>query len=126
VASHRLPSADLSAEPVRDQVKTPGAEPTLALPLRFHLGELTATPEAMARAHAAGIEVVAAVLRHLGGDWGDVDAATRDCNDAAIATGGCLYSAYRLPGVDDALVVTTDAGRSHSTVTLASPHRAGH
>jgi hypothetical protein len=76
-------------------------------------------------AHAAGIEVVAAVLRHLGGDWGDVDGATRDRNDAAMATGGCLYSAYRLPGVDDALVVTTDADRSHTTATLASQHRPG-
>jgi hypothetical protein len=125
VTSHRLPSADLSAKPVRDQVKTRGAEPTVALPLRFHLGELTATPEAMARAHAAGLEVVAAVLRHLGGDWGDVDGATRDRNNAAMATGGCLYSAYRLPGVDDALVVTTDADRSHTTATLASQHRPG-
>jgi hypothetical protein len=125
-ASHRLPSPDLSAEPVWDQVETCRAEPRLALLLRFHVGELTATPEAVTGARAAGIDVVAVVPRHLGGDWSDVDAATRDRNDAATATGGCLYSAYCLPGIDDTLVVTTGADRSHITVTLASQHRPGH
>jgi hypothetical protein len=43
-----------------------------------------------------------------------------------MATGGCLSSVYRLPGVDDALIVTTDADRGHTTVTLASRHRPGH
>jgi hypothetical protein len=93
--------------------------------LLFHLGELTATPQAVAAAHAAGIEVVAAVLRHLDGDWGDLDPATRDHNDHALATGGCLRSAYRLPGTDDALVVITNAERSHTTAVLASQHRPG-
>ena len=41
--------------------------------LRFHLGELSATAEVMAAARAAGVQVVALVLRHLGGDWGNVD-----------------------------------------------------
>ena len=56
-------------------------------------------------------------------DWGDVDPDTHDRNDNALANGGCLRSAYRLPGADDALVVTTDAERSHTTAALASQHR---
>jgi hypothetical protein len=118
----RPAAAELSGQPVSDQVETVSAEPGLAFPLRFQLGELTATPQAMAAAHSAGIEVLAAVLRHLGGDWGDVDPDTHDRNDNALANGGCLRSAYRLPGADDALVVTTDAERSHTTAAVASQH----
>lgn len=123
VAGDDRPAAAELSGPVSDQVETVSAEPGLAFPLRFQLGELTATPQAMAAAHSAGIEVLAAVLRHLGGDWGDVDPDTHDRNDNALANGGCLRSAYRLPGADDALVVTTDAERSHTTAALASQHR---
>jgi hypothetical protein len=73
----RLAALELSAKPVSDQVETVTAEPKLAFPRRFQLGQLIATPEAVAAAHAAGIDVVTVVLRHLGGDWGDVDPAAQ-------------------------------------------------
>jgi hypothetical protein len=100
-------------------------EPAPAVTLRFHLGELTATPEAVAAAHASGVGVIEAVLRHLGGDWGDIDDATAVANDMAVATGGVLRSAYRLPGTADTLVVTTDGERRHTTASLASQHHPG-
>jgi hypothetical protein len=88
--------------------------------LLFHLGELSATPEALAAARAAGVQVVEAVLRHLGGDWGDVDDQTRAANHDAVTAGGTLRSVYRLTGASDAVVVTTDADRAHTIVALAS------
>ena len=88
--------------------------------LRFHLGELSATAEVMAAARAAGVQVVAVVLRHLGGDWGNVDDSTRVGNDCAVATGGALRSIYPLAGTGDAVVVTTDADRAHTVAELAS------
>jgi len=63
-------------------------EPRLAFSRLFHLGELTANPEAIRAAHAAGIQVIEAVLRHLGGDWGDVDSPASAANSNAVATGG--------------------------------------
>jgi hypothetical protein len=63
--------------------------------------------------------VVTVVLRHLGGDWGDIDPAARQHNDAALAAGGCLQSVYRLPDNDGALVVTTDAERRRTVAVLA-------
>jgi hypothetical protein len=67
--------------------------------------------------------LIDAVLRHLGGDWGDVDDACGKANDVAVATEGCLRSVYRLPGTGDALVLTTDADRLHTTATKASQHQ---
>jgi hypothetical protein len=119
---YRISTAEQSLEPFSDPVETVTAEPRLAFPRRFHLGQLVATPEAVAAAHAAGINVVAVVLRHLAGDWGDVDAANCQHNDTALATGGCLHSVYRLSG-DDALVVTTDAERGRTVAALASQRR---
>jgi hypothetical protein len=94
--------------------------PRLAVRLAFGLGELTATAEALAAAHAAGVQILSVVLRHLSCDWGDVDPAVAAANDHAVAAGRGLRSTYRLPGVDDALVVITDAARSRTTVQLAS------
>lgn len=99
--------------------------PRLAVDLRFHLGELSATAEVMSAAQAAGVQVVALVLRHLGGDWGNVDDATRAANDRAGSAGGPLRSIYPLAGTGDAIVITTDAGREHTVARLASqlePH----
>jgi hypothetical protein len=66
------------------------------------------------------VQVVEAVLRHLGGDWGGVDPATGAANDDAVAAGGTLRSFYPLAGTGDALVVTTDAERRHTIAALAS------
>jgi hypothetical protein len=120
---YRISTAEESLDPFSDPVETVTAEPRLAFPRRFHLGQLIATPEAVAAAHAAGINVVTVVLRHLAGDWGDVDPATSQHNDTAVATGGCLHSVYRLSGDDDALVVTTDADRGRTVAALASQRR---
>lgn len=104
-------------------------EPAPAVTLRFHLGQLTATPEAVDDAHAAGVNVVEAILRHLGGDWGDVDDSTASANNLAVAAGGGLRSAYRLPGTTNLLVVTTDATPNVATPPPPSPPKplpAGH
>jgi len=104
---------------------TDGRKPRLAVSLLFHLGELSATPEAIAAARAAGVQLVAAVLRHIGGDWGDVDNQTRTANHDAVTAGGILRSIYRLTGTDDAVVVTTDADRGHTIIALASQCESG-
>jgi hypothetical protein len=98
----------------RDETGT--GEPRMAVSLLFHLGEPTATPEAIAAAHAAGVQVIDAVRCHLGGDLGDVDDACENANNSAVATEGCLRSVYRLPS-------TSDADRLHTSATMASQHQ---
>jgi hypothetical protein len=109
-----------TARPGSDFEESGRGEPRLAVSQLFHLGELTATAEAIRAAHAASVQVIEAVLRHLGGDWGDVDAAAGAANINAVATEGCLRSVYRLLGTGDALIVTTNADRGRTTAALAS------
>ena len=85
--------------------------------LRFQLGALSATAAAISAASEAGVLVVSVVLRHLGGDWGDIAAEAAAANDEALTAGGALRSAYRI-GLDRVLVVTTDAERTTTLVTL--------
>jgi len=121
-------ASDPTAEPAGAKSADADAdagEPRLAVTLRFHLGELTATAEAVTAAHDAGVRVIEALLRHLSGDWGDIDGDAWAANDNAVATGGCLRSLYALPGGRDALVVTPDADRRHTTAALESQPEPG-
>jgi hypothetical protein len=97
-----------------------GPAPRPALPLLFHLGHLSATPEVLAAARAAGVHVVETVLRHLGGDWGDLDDESLIANNRTMISGGTLRSVYALAGTGDAVVNTTDAERNHTTAALRS------
>jgi len=57
------------------------------------------------------------IVRHAAGDWGDLDDFDRAQNDAAVQTGGRIFSAYQV--TDDVRVwVITEADRSHTTVLL--------
>jgi hypothetical protein len=124
-ARSRPLAAEATAEPASGQIDAVTAEPRRAFPLRFHLGQLTATPEAVAAAHAAGIDVVAAVLRHLRrlGRRGPSPQRRQ-----RRRPGHGRSPPFRLPPSRrrDALVVTTNPERSLTTATLASQHRAGH
>jgi hypothetical protein len=96
------------------------SEPRPAVALSFSLGELSATADAMAAAHAGGVQIVTLVLRHLSCDWGDVEPAVGAANNQAVTEGGELRSAYRIAGVEGAVVVTTDAARTRTVARLAS------
>jgi hypothetical protein len=67
--------------------------PTAGLPLR--LGRLLATPGALARLADAGVSPAALLVRHMAGDWGDVDADDRRANDRAVRDGDRVLSAYQ-------------------------------
>lgn len=98
-------------------------EPKPAVTLRFSLGELSATPDAMAVAHRGGVQIVALVLRHLGCDWGDVDPVIAAGNNQAVTGGGPLRSAYRIPDGDDVIVISTGIDRRSTVATVDSPPR---
>lgn len=66
--------------------------------------------------------VVHCVGRHMGGDWGDMDAADKASNDAALATGdGRLFSAYEHPTLPKVWIIT-EGDRSATTVLFPSEY----
>ena len=91
--------------------RTPGA--------RLRLGRLFTTPGVLER--VAGDAVLAALGRHVRGDWGDVDAEDRAANDRALEEGTRVLSSYRdAAGVK--FWVITEADRSSTTVLLPSEY----
>lgn len=82
---------------------------------KFPLGRLVATPNALE--HIPNPDIMAALLRHLNGDWGDVDEHDREENELSLKEGFRLLSVYRsAKGVK--FWIITEADRSATTVLL--------
>lgn len=82
---------------------------------KFPLGRLVATPNALE--HIPNPEILAALQRHLTGDWGDVDEHDRQENELSLKEGYRLLSVYRSArGVK--FWIITEADRSATTVLL--------
>ena len=85
--------------------------------IKFEPGRIVATPGALEAFRASGEEPLAYLVRHLGGDWGDVDADDRKENELSREHGWRILSCYRLSsGVRIWLI--TEADRSVTTFLL--------
>lgn len=63
---------------------------------RFPLGQIVATPGALALLERHGFSAAALLARHSATDWGDVDAEDRALNELSLAQGMRLMSVFRL------------------------------
>ena len=88
----------------------------LNIPPKFPLGRLLATPGAI----ALGINFAPYINRHVRGDWGDVDREDWERNDASIAEGTRIVSAYQTGG--GRIWIITEADRAVTTVLLPSEY----
>ena len=79
---------------------------------RFPMGRLLATPGVL----ELGVDLRPPLLRHAGGDWGDLEAEDRTANEPAVRFGGRIVSAYTLP--QGRLWIITEADRSATTALL--------
>lgn len=84
---------------------------------RFAPGHLLATSAALAALAQANVTPQSLLLRHLCGDWGDLDELDRQQNNFALAMSARLLSSYALPGGERVWVIT-EADRSVTTVLL--------
>ena len=60
---------------------------------KFRLGPILATPTVLERVHQT--DILAALARHVTGDWGELDADDQRANDRAVKTGERILSVYR-------------------------------
>jgi hypothetical protein len=81
----------------------------------FPLGQLVATPNALD--HITHEDIMAALQRHVAGDWGDVCAEDKKTNDVAVAEGTRILSAYRAANGTKFWIIS-EADRSSTTVLL--------
>lgn len=59
------------------------------------------------------IEIGHCLLRHIGGDWGDLDDEDKQANEDALISGARIISAYHLPSFDRLKIwIITEAANS--------------
>lgn len=81
------------------------------------LGQVLATPGALELLRSLKLTPLQFVLRHMGGDWGDVCEEDRQANAEALAHGARVVSVYVL-GPTQRLWIITEADRSSTTLLL--------
>jgi hypothetical protein len=99
--------------------RCPKAAPSTAV-LRFALGRLTATPNALALLDAYGVHTSTLLVRHQAGDWGDVGPDIAAENERSLKNGGQILSAYRLLASSQLEPMTALERRRSPTVWILS------
>ena len=83
----------------------------------FTLGQVVATPGALAAIGVSGDDLSIYLARHQSGDWGEVDEHDRKENELSLEQGFRLMSVYSLStGVK--IWVITEADRSSTCILL--------
>lgn len=88
---------------------------------RFLLGQVLATPGAIAALEAARQTPLEFLSRHVTGDWGDLDPHDVQENERALMIGTRLFSAYTLAN-HQRLWIITEHDRSVTTLLLPSEY----
>jgi hypothetical protein len=84
----------------------------------FSLGQLVATPGALAALGKAGQTPLEFLARHVRGDWGELGDEDRRENQLSLERGFRLLSSYRTSSGDTKVWVITEADRSVTTLLL--------
>ena len=89
---------------------------TVRKPL-FDLGQLVATPGALAALEKSGQNPMDFLSRHITGDWGEIPEEDRKENLFSLEKGFRLLSSYTT-NAGDRLWVITESDRQHTTLLL--------
>jgi hypothetical protein len=84
---------------------------------RFPLGQMVATPGAIAAMEAAGQSPLELFQRHQSGDWGDVCKEDAEENELSVKEGFRIMSVYTLATKVKVWLIT-EADRSVTTILL--------
>src|SRR6202041_947145 len=112
--------APLEAVPRRQKSKPKGVvrmQQISKSPL-FPLGQVVATPGALAALEKAGQQPQDFLARHVHGDWGDLCDEDRNENRLSLEEGFRLLSSYRTCAGDTKVWVISEADRSVTTLLL--------
>jgi hypothetical protein len=89
--------------------------------IRFPLGRVVATPEALSALEKAEQLSAEFLDRHVNGDWGDVSEADKQENEVSIEQGFRILSVY-ITSAGDRIWVLTEADQSVTTILLSSEY----
>lgn len=83
----------------------------------FPLGQVVATPWALEKLEALGVEPLELIIRHAAGDWSDMDKEDQQANRQTLKEGSRVFSSYRFSD-NTKIWVITEADRSSTTILL--------
>ena len=83
----------------------------------FSLGQVIATPGALAAFAKTGEGPLPFLVRHQAGDWGDLDPEDQKENNLAVFLGDRILSAYKLSDQTKIWIIT-EADRSSTCIFL--------
>jgi hypothetical protein len=83
----------------------------------FPLGQVVATPAALAAIEKSGQQPGDFLARHVSGDWGEIDKYDVAENEFSLLNGFRLLSAYQT-SAGETLWVITEADRSSTCILL--------
>jgi hypothetical protein len=86
----------------------------------FALGQVVSTQNALRFAEAEHIDLLALLIRHHCGDWGDVCEEDRESNEEALLMQLRIMSSYNFS--HDKIWIITEADRSVTTILLPSDY----
>ena len=89
--------------------------------MRFESGRVVATPAALEACEAANVAPSSLLLRHQGGDWGDIPPADARENERSLKYGFRVLSSYPLR-TGAKLWIITEADRSSTCLLLPSEY----
>ena len=85
----------------------------------FPLGQVVATPDALAALEEAGESALPLLSRHQSGDWGDgLCEEDRNLNDEAVKDDSRILSSYVLEATGQKVWIISEADRSSTTILL--------
>lgn len=87
---------------------------------RFELGQVVATPGAIAFANEQGINLINYIRRHAKGDDGDLSADDKRANKEALEYGNRIFSSYTIN--KDKIYIITEHDRSSTTIMMAEDY----
>ncbi len=84
---------------------------------KFSPGSLYATPGVLEALRASGDDILAYLVKHLAGDWGEVGSEDWQANEESLRIGERLLSVYRMSNGTKFWVIT-ERDRSATTFLL--------
>jgi hypothetical protein len=88
---------------------------------KFELGRVVITPGAQEALKDAEDDVLIYLVRHAGGDWGDLGIQNMEENELALKHGWQIHSAYFLGDLEKIWIIT-EADRKLTTVLRADEY----
>jgi hypothetical protein len=84
----------------------------------FPIGRIHISPKLAQEILHRQLDLLPYLVRHINGDWGDVEDRLLNYNDYSVRHGGSIYSAYDV-AEELNILITTEADRSVTSLILA-------